>query len=247
MDKVAELERLYASWRQCTNCPLHKDRTTVVPGFGNPYSPIMILGEAPGFNEDQQGLPFIGKAGRYLDQILAGVASDPKICAAHWEVVQSTKQEHEQKVAVLRDLLWQGYYFTNCIACRPPEDRTPNNVELAMCAPRVQEIIYLVDPLLIIGSGRTAVESLVKNHVQITHVRGEFYDIELPGKIIDYRGLLLATLHPSYLMRKNDQKNKYGETSMTYDDYLKANRLIDEYLEHHLGVPRPVRPYDPER
>jgi DNA polymerase len=203
----------------------------------------MIVGEAPGYNEDLQGLPFVGKAGNYLDQILAGVAADQKIALAHLAVIHSTKADHEQRLAVLRDLLWQGYYFTNCIACRPPEDRTPIAAELAMCAPRLQEIIYLVDPILIIAAGRTAVEALLHRTIQITHVRGEFFDIELPGKIIDYHGLLMAALHPSYLMRRNDQRDKYGETAKTYQDFLKANRLVDEYMEYHYGIPRPVRPY----
>lgn len=242
MDRVPQLENLYSNWSQCNRCALCQTRTNVVFGYGDFHADIMIIGEAPGFNEDQAALPFVGKAGKYLDQILGQVTADPKIAAAHRETMQSKGPSQEQKMGVLCDLLWGSYCFTNVIGCRPPEDRTPNDVEIEACAPRLTELIYLVDPILIIAAGKTAAESLIKAHVQITHVRGEFYDIKLPGRIIDYKGLLMATLHPSYLMRKNDQRSVHGETAHTIHDYMKANQLVDEYLEHHHGRPRPIRP-----
>ena len=246
MDKVERLNYLNASWVQCPNCPLHETRHNVVVGYGNPDARIMIVGEGPGYNEDMEGYPFIGKAGMYLTNILSSLSSSPEVFFAKKEAVEAPRDLQEDKKRAVRGLLWQEYFFTNLVACRPPEDRTPNDIEIRACRERLYELIYTVDPQLIVSAGGTATDMLIGAHVRITHVRGEYYDIEIPGRLITYPGLLLATLHPSYLMRKNDWRDDHGETAKTFRDYFVAYTLVDEYSERHLGIPKPVRPYRPE-
>lgn len=138
---------------QCHRCGLGDSRTHAVVGKGDLKAPIMIVGEAPGQNEDETGLPFVGKAGQLLDKILASVNLDGK----------------------------EDVYVCNIIKCRPPNNRVPTTDEIAACKPYILEQIRLVDPKIILLTGATAVKGLTGNKSGITKIRGTW--IEWEGRL----------------------------------------------------------------
>jgi len=137
----------------CHRCGLGDTRTHAVVGKGDLKAPIMIVGEAPGQNEDETGLPFVGKAGQLLDKILASVNLDVK----------------------------EDVYVCNIIKCRPPNNRVPTTDEIAACKPYILEQIRLVDPKIILLTGATAVKGLTGNKSGITKIRGTW--IEWEGRL----------------------------------------------------------------
>ena len=148
----AELERLEEEVRACTRCDLHLTANKGVPGDGPADADIMLVGEAPGFNEDKQGRPFVGAAGRFLDDLL-GVAG----------------------------LKRQDVYITNVIKHRPPNNRDPLPNELAACVPYLQRQIELISPRLIITLGRFSLGTffpgsmISKVHGEIREKDGRYY------------------------------------------------------------------------
>lgn len=138
---------------ECHRCGLGDNRHHAVIGRGNLQADIMIVGEAPGQNEDETGLPFVGRAGQLLEKILASVKLDP---------------EHD-------------IYICNIIKCRPPNNRPPTTEEVAACKPYLLEQIRLVDPKIILFTGATSVKGLTGNKQGITKIRGTW--IEWEGRL----------------------------------------------------------------
>ncbi len=138
---------------QCHRCGLGETRTHAVIGRGNPKALIMIVGEAPGQQEDQTGLPFVGRSGQLLEKILASVRLDTE----------------------------NDVYIGNIAKCRPPENRTPTAKEMAACKPYIFEQIRLVDPKIILLTGATAVKGLIGDRGSMTSIRGKW--IEWEGKL----------------------------------------------------------------
>jgi uracil-DNA glycosylase len=138
---------------QCHRCGLGETRTHAVIGRGNPKALIMIVGEAPGQQEDQTGLPFVGRSGQLLEKILASVRLDTE----------------------------KDVYIGNIAKCRPPENRTPTAKEMAACKPYIFEQIRLVDPKIILLTGATAVKGLIGDRGSMTSIRGKW--IEWEGKL----------------------------------------------------------------
>lgn len=134
----------------CHRCDLGATRTHAVVGRGNPQAPIMIIGEGPGQNEDETGLPFVGKAGQLLEKIL-----------------ESVKLDTEQDV-----------YICNVVKCRPPSNRVPTPDEIAACKPYLLEQIRLVDPKIILLTGATAVKGVTGDKRGITKIRGTWMEWE---------------------------------------------------------------------
>ena len=122
---MSELEMLAAEVARCTRCPLHRGRTKAVPGDGPEDAEIMFIGEAPGFHEDQQVRPFVGAAGRFLEELL--------------ESIGLTREE---------------VYITNVIKCRPPSNREPLPDEIEACKPFLNQQIELIQPKLVVTLGR---------------------------------------------------------------------------------------------
>ena len=122
---MSELESLVAEVSRCTRCLLHRGRTKAVPGAGPENADIMFIGEAPGFHEDQQGLPFVGAAGSFLDELLESI-----------------------------DLKRDQVYVTNVIKCRPPGNRDPLPEEVAACKSYLDRQIELIQPKLVVTLGR---------------------------------------------------------------------------------------------
>lgn len=124
-EKQALLDDIAAEIRVCTRCELHRTRTNSVPGEGPADARIMLIGEAPGWNEDQQGRPFVGAAGKFLEELLAAAA-----------------------------LKRSDVFITNVVKSRPPGNRDPLPDEIAACAPFLQRQIDTIDPDVIVTLGR---------------------------------------------------------------------------------------------
>ncbi|HEY9902163.1 MAG TPA: uracil-DNA glycosylase [Candidatus Sericytochromatia bacterium] len=137
----------------CHRCDLGATRTHAVVGRGNLQAPIMIIGEGPGQNEDETGLPFVGKAGQLLEKILEAVKLDSKA----------------------------DVYICNIVKCRPPGNRVPTADEIAACKPYLLEQIRMVDPKIILLTGATAVKGLIGDKRGITKIRGTW--IEWEGRL----------------------------------------------------------------
>ena len=137
----------------CHRCQLGETRQNAVVGRGNLQAPIMIIGEAPGQNEDETGLPFVGRAGQLLEKIL-----------------KSVKLDSEQDV-----------YIANINKCRPPNNRNPMTEEIKACKPYLSEQIRLVDPKIILLTGATALKGLLAEKRGITKIRGQW--IEWEGRL----------------------------------------------------------------
>lgn len=241
MNKVEALGWLQQSWSNCQACNLCQERQTVVFGYGNPNAQVMIIGEAPGETEDRQGVPFIGAAGQLLDQYL-GYASFREDIQALIDDINSARRQDEKMAlrAKLRDNLLDEVYFTNVVMCRPPDNRDPIPKEMEACRARLLHQIYVVDPIIILTAGRIATEALVGKKISITQSRGELFDVEVPGQIQPIKYPVLAVLHPSFLLRKNDFKQKGGDGQKTYNDFIRTMNIIDRFNEVHYGIPVPA-------
>jgi len=143
------LEQLAKKIRVCIKCPLHASRTLAVPGEGKPTAKVMVIGEAPGKQEDQTGRPFIGNAGRYLDHVLEGTSLERT-----------------------------DFFITNIVKCRPPSNRTPKVEEVETCTSLyLFEQIRLLDPELILLLGTLAVKKMLGLKT-VEEARGRFIENE---------------------------------------------------------------------
>lgn len=234
MDKATVLTELQQAWSTCQGCMLHNERINTVFGYGNPDARFMVIGEAPGSNEDELGVPFVGHAGKLLDAFFATVSIHPELV----EMSRSENFDYDR----IREILLSDVFYTNVVCCRPPENRDPTPKEIAICRPRLMATIYAVDPTLIIATGRIACESLMKKKkVSITQVHGEIFDITVEGQLIDIHYPMMALLHPSYLMRINDFNQAGGQGDKTYQNMLLAMHLVDWYDHLHRGRELPPR------
>ena len=151
----------------CTACGLHASRTQTVFGVGDEHADWMIIGEAPGAEEDRLGEPFVGQAGRLLDSMLAAI--DLK-----------------------RD---KNVYIANVLKCRPPSNRNPQPEEVAQCSPHLRQQIALVQPRLILAMGRFAVQTLLQTDASIASLRGRLHSYAGVPLIVTYHpAYLLRTL-----------------------------------------------------
>lgn len=140
------LETLQAQAEACRACPLAEGRTHVVFGTGNPQARVLIVGEAPGKNEDLQGIPFVGAAGKYLNELLA--------------------------YAGLRR---EDVYIANVLKCRPPGNRNPMPSEIEVCTPFLREQTRTIDPAFIVTLGNFATKFILKTDRGITGLHGKLY------------------------------------------------------------------------
>ena len=148
MKSYSSLKNLNNACIKCTSCDLSKTRKNVVVGKGNETAHIVIIGEGPGEQEDNTGLPFVGRAGKMLDIALSSVDIDP-----------------------LNDC-----YITNIVKCRPPSNRKPTPNEAEACMPWLNEQINLMNPKIIILAGSTAVESFLGIKEPISKIRGQWIE-----------------------------------------------------------------------
>ena len=144
-DKAKNLEKLKRSILNIKNCELKKGATNIVFSDGNPKSKIMLIGEGPGSNEDQEGIPFVCRAGVLLDKMLASINLDRK-----------------------------DVYITNVVNFRPPENRSPTEDEIARYLPYLKKHIEIIDPKILVLLGSTAMNALIGNNEVISKVRGKW-------------------------------------------------------------------------
>ncbi len=157
LSEQKNLERLAAVVSQCTRCPLHKTRLKTVFARGNSMAALMIIGEAPGFYEDQQGLPFVGKAGSLLNKMLGSI-----------------------------ELSKEDVYVANVLKCRPPHNRDPLPEEISQCAHYLTEQIALVSPKLILAVGRFAGSFLLNTTVPLNKMRRKMHHYQGTPVIVSY-------------------------------------------------------------
>lgn len=250
--KQEQLLQVYNQWYDCKRCLLHTFRCNpngdplpdIVFGEGNPDAKIMIVGEAPGEEEQATSYPFYGPAGRLLDMILGRVSDNPGIQELYewFKKVRHTKENQEHFHDQLRQWRHDEFFITNAVSCRPLDNRPPTPNELAACWERLCNIIYVVDPWLIIASGRTALEALTHKKNEITKKRGTLFEVNITGRVVPtYKVPVMATLHPSYLMRLADWNSKNGMYMQTLRDYMEAMRIVDNRKFRDLGIPIPHR------
>lgn len=193
-DKAEAYRRIAEAVRSCRRCPLHKTRTNAVPGEGYLNADVMLVGEAPGRNEDEQGRPFVGAAGQLLNELL-------------------------ERAGMPRPTV----YITNVVKCRPPNNRTPTDEEVAACVDYLKDEIRLVRPKVIVALGNTAGSTLFSlaglRWRGATAERGRRVKVTIEGVSV----VLLPTYHPAAALYKPDLKQSLA------DDISEAARLAGRH------------------
>jgi uracil-DNA glycosylase family 4 len=141
------LLKIRADLGECTRCKLHKTRNSIVFGDGNPNAELVFVGEGPGHDEDMQGLPFVGRAGKLLTQMIEAMG-----------------------------LQRSDVYICNVVKCRPPENRAPEKDEVAECSPFLLRQIDAIAPKVIVCLGSTAAQTILETNRGISHFRGQWLE-----------------------------------------------------------------------
>jgi DNA polymerase len=223
--KAEQLQKLKREWANCEKCGLHKTRKKTVFGVGDPCAEIMFVGEAPGELEDEKGEPFVGPSGDILKSMWAAL-----------------------------DQRWEDIYVTNLVCCRPPENRNPVNAEKDPCFLRLQEQIYLVDPLLIVAAGKQALQyllggrplSIEEKHGELmspgVEIGGVFFPNTDENKVVHRLTYPVVPIyHPAYILRKDS----YDEDT---DSFIKggiADQTFEDLQNVIIRVHRIKRAYEP--
>ena len=155
VERAAALREYAEHTSSCTKCALAAGRTQVVFGSGNPNADLMFVGEAPGFHEDQQGVPFVGQSGKLLDRLLGGIG-----------------------------LTRADVFVANVLKCRPPGNRDPLPDEIAACEPHLFRQIELIDPKLVATLGNFATKLLSGKPAGITRVHGHEQEVTLGTRTV---------------------------------------------------------------
>ena len=156
-DAALKLEKYYQEICECMACPLGKTRNKFVFGVGNPNAKVMLVGEGPGADEDEQGIPFVGRAGQLLTKII--------------EAISFTRDE---------------VYIANIVKCRPPGNRTPNSEEVETCISYLYKQIEIIQPKLILCLGTTAAVSLLKRKESLGSMRNKVHQIGEIKVVVTY-------------------------------------------------------------
>jgi len=168
----------------CQRCKLAKlGRKQIVFGTGDPHAELMFIGEGPGADEDAQGLPFVGRAGQLLNNMIAAMG-----------------------------LKREQVYIANIVKCRPPGNRTPERDECETCSPFLMRQIRVIRPQVIVALGATAAKNLLSVNDSMNSLRGRFYDFSPPRTLMDmdepFTCKLSVTYHPAFLLRDPRQKKE---------------------------------------
>ena len=170
------LEAIRADLGECTRCRLHKGRTHIVFGVGNPKAKLVFVGEGPGADEDAQGIPFVGRAGQLLTQMIENTAA------------------HEGLPLTRADV-----YICNVVKCRPPENRTPERDEMEICGEFLFRQLEAIRPRAICVLGGTAAKALLNTSAGITQLRGKWQDWRgIPVMPTYHPSFLLRGFNASY-------------------------------------------------
>jgi DNA polymerase len=147
--RIMTLEEVRKELGDCKRCKLHRTRRTIVFGEGNEKATLMFIGEGPGYDEDVQGRPFVGKAGQLLTKII--------------ESINLSREE---------------VYIANIVKCRPPQNRNPEPDEIQSCNPFLMNQIRVIQPRIICALGTFAAQTLLKTDTKISQLRGKLFDLE---------------------------------------------------------------------
>lgn len=156
-DRAAALQAIRDDIGDCKRCPLHTGRHTIVFGDGDPYARLMFVGEGPGADEDAQGLPFVGRAGQLLNNMIAAMG-----------------------------LKREEVYIANVVKCRPPNNRTPEPAEANACMPFLWRQIDVIRPQVIVALGATAATYLLGQRQPLAALRGRIHAVRGAGLIVTY-------------------------------------------------------------
>lgn len=225
MNKRERLDALEERWSECRRCELCRTRDNVVFGEGNPDADILVIGEAPGEQEDLRGRPFIGPAGDVLDGFISATALDRNV-----------------------DL-----FVTNTVGCRPTlavedehtqciriENRQPNKDERLSCKPRLMETIYIIDPMLIVALGKVPFQVLFGKAPKMESLRGNIQTLRMQGRYKEIKYPVMPLYHTAYLLRTHDKREE-GPWGKTMLDWVKVCNVIDHMREVYYGTERPNR------
>ena len=146
---LQDLESVRAEIGDCQRCKLAPKRTNIVFGSGNPSAELVFVGEAPGYDEDQQGLPFVGRAGQLLTKIIESI-----------------------------NLNREDVYICNVLKCRPPENRNPEPDEVAACNPFLKKQLAAIRPKIVCCLGTFAAQTVIQTAAPISRLRGKFFDLD---------------------------------------------------------------------
>lgn len=177
-DVAAAWSQLEREVAECTKCELYRTRTQAVFGVGNRQADWLIVGEAPGRDEDQQGEPFVGRAGKLLNAML--------------EALGYARED---------------VYIANILKSRPPKNRDPKPEEVAACEPYLKQQIALLKPKIILAVGRIAAQNLLKTDTPIGKLRGQRLEYQVAAETVT-KVPVVVTYHPAYLLRSPADKRK---------------------------------------
>ena len=165
MDKNTELKNLKTQCENCLKCELGKTRTNIVFSDGNPNAKVLLIGEAPGADEDATGIPFVGRAGKYLTQLIEETGFDRK----------------------------KDFYICNTVKCRPPENRVPTDEEKKICENYLISQIKTVNPKVIVLCGATSAKSFLGKNIKISQIRGQWFKLfgDIDATVILHPSFLL--------------------------------------------------------
>lgn len=195
-DKTALLNDIAQKILTCSRCELGATRIKAVPGEGNPNAKLMFIGEGPGYDEDRQGRPFVGRAGQLLDKIIIAMGF--------------TREE---------------VFIGNMVKCHPmidpsdPQkhgnDRAPKPEEIAFCRRYIEQQIKIISPDYIVALGGVAAKSLIRDTASLSSLRGQIFDLELTTVELDKPVKIIATYHPAALLRNpNWKKDAWADLKM---------------------------------
>lgn len=156
-DTCDSWETLKSAVKSCTACSLHKTRTQTVFGVGNTNAKLMLIGEAPGFYEDQKGEPFVGAAGKLLNAMLESIG-----------------------------LSREQVFIANILKCRPPDNRDPEANEVSQCTPFLEKQIAMIQPVLLVALGRIAAHYLLNCKTSLIQLRGKMHSFKNIPLIVTY-------------------------------------------------------------
>lgn len=157
ISRKQSLDELYTTVSGCLRCGLGQTRTNFVYGVGNPDADIMFIGEAPGADEDRQGIPFVGRAGQLLTKM-----------------IEATKLSRDD------------VYIANILKCRPPQNRDPQPGEIEQCEPILIRQIQIIKPRIIVALGRIAAQTLLRSKATLGSMRGAIHDYHGFKLIVTY-------------------------------------------------------------
>jgi len=187
-DAAGDLESFYAAICECQKCALGATRNKFVFGVGNPNADVMFIGEAPGADEDRLGEPFVGRAGKLLDKILAAIQFERG-----------------------------DVYIANILKCRPPGNRDPQQDEMDMCMPYLEQQIALIRPRFICCLGRIAAQRILETNTPLGKLRKRWFD--------KFGAQLMVTYHPAALLRNPAYKRE------TWEDVQRLREAYDNGKE----------------